>query len=91
MFIKKIQKKLNIIYKKIEFSHKSAKIKNAPINSGTCATIYLIADRGYAYKISGRCMSFRSRGKISSFLLRNISYGIEQRIFISNPLLDIYR
>lgn len=55
-----------------------------------CLTIYLIANREYTYKISGRCTSFRSRGKISNFVVRNFSYGVEQRIFVNNPRLDIY-
>jgi hypothetical protein len=53
-------------------------------------TIYLVANQEYTYKMSGRCMSFRSRGKIANLLIRNYSYGVEQRIFINNPRLGIY-
>lgn len=60
------------------------------LQSKRCLTFYLIANREYTYKIAGRCTSFRSRGKISSFVVRNSSYGVEQRIFINNPRLDIY-
>lgn len=67
----------------------SAKIVKK-LQSKRCLTIYLVASREYTYKISGRCMSFRSRGKISNFVVRNFSYGVEQRIFINNPRLDIY-
>ena len=60
------------------------------LRSKKCLTVYLIANREYTYKISGRCTSFRSRGKISNLVIRNFSYGVEQRIFINNPRLDIY-
>lgn len=39
----------------------------------------------YVYNTEGRCISYRSRGKIASVLLRNIKYGTEQRIFVCNP------
>jgi len=41
----------------------------------------------YVYNAEGRCMSYRSRGKITSVLVRNSKYGVEQRIFIYNPRL----
>lgn len=43
----------------------------------------------YVYNTEGRCMSYRSRGKITSVLIRNAKYGVEQRIFIYNPRLII--
>ncbi len=39
----------------------------------------------YVFSMEGRCMSFRSRGKMSSVLIRNIKYGAEQRVFVFNP------
>lgn len=60
------------------------------LKSKRCLIIYLVASREYTYKMTGRCMSFRSQGKISSLLIRNFSYGVEQRIFINNPRLGIY-
>jgi ribosomal protein L19 len=39
----------------------------------------------YIYSSVGRCLSARSRGKMASLHIRNISYGVEQRLFVSNP------
>lgn len=39
----------------------------------------------YVYNTEGRCMSYRSKGKMTSVLVRNIKYGTEQRIFVCNP------
>lgn len=69
------------------FSHKD---HESVLKSKRCIQIYIFADREYSYKFSGRCISFRSRGKISSLVLRNFSYGIEQRFFTNNPRLVAY-
>jgi hypothetical protein len=39
----------------------------------------------YIYSSVGRCLSVRSRGKMTSFHIRNIRYGVEQRLFVANP------
>jgi hypothetical protein len=44
----------------------------------------------YEYHLHGRCVSYRSKGKISSIVVRNINYGVEQRIFVNMPRLLIY-
>jgi ribosomal protein L19 len=41
----------------------------------------------YIYTTEGRCSSHRSRGKMSSILVRNKKYGVEQRFFLFNPRL----
>jgi ribosomal protein L19 len=41
----------------------------------------------YVYTTEGRCSSHRSRGKMSSILVRNTKYGVEQRFFLFNPRL----
>jgi len=43
----------------------------------------------YIYSSWGRCLSVRSRGKMTSLQIRNIRYGVEQRLFISNPRIII--
>jgi hypothetical protein len=43
----------------------------------------------YVYMTEGRCSSHRSRGKMSSILVRNTKYGVEQRFFLFNPRLLI--
>jgi hypothetical protein len=43
----------------------------------------------YVYTTEGRCSSHRSRGKISSILVRNTKYGVEQRFFLFNPRLIV--
>jgi hypothetical protein len=39
----------------------------------------------YIYSSVGRCLSVRSRGKMTSLHVRNIRYGVEQRLFVANP------
>ena len=87
-----VKKKQNFI-EKIQFLSKGANGKKdfyGKFRSKKCLTIYLVADREYTYKMSGRCTSFRSRGNISNFVIRNFSYGVEQRIFTHNPRLNVY-
>jgi ribosomal protein L19 len=43
----------------------------------------------YIITFEGRCMSYRSRGKIASLRLRNSKYGVEQRVFVHNPRLSL--
>jgi len=88
----RIKKKKNSFANKLHaFKENSPRVKfvREKLQSKKCVTIYLIADREYTYKISGRCTSFRSRRNMSSFVIRNFSYGVEQRVFINNPRLDI--
>ena len=56
-----------------------------------CVTVAFIQKMEHAQRFSGRCISYRSRGKTSSILLRNKSYGVEIRLFINNPRLLIYK
>jgi hypothetical protein len=48
-----------------------------------------ITELEYGYNVVGRCMSYRSRGKITSFVVRDINFGMEHRFFTSNPRLII--
>lgn len=43
----------------------------------------------YVHSSEGRCMSQRSRGKMSSLLIRNCKYGVETRIFLFNPRVTL--
>lgn len=91
--IKRAKKKYNSITKKEQPSVKNRLKPESNIEklrAKKCLIVYLIADREYTYRISGRCTSFRSRRNISSFVIRNSSYGVEQRVFVNNPRLDIY-
>jgi hypothetical protein len=47
-------------------------------------------EREYRYTTRGRCISYRSKGKISSIVVRNVAYGTEQRVFINIPRLLVY-
>jgi len=44
---------------------------------------------GYNQNVTGRCISVRSRGKISSIVIRNKQYGIYIRFILNNPKLVI--
>lgn len=39
---------------------------------------------------SGRCISYRYRKNLSSFVIRNKVYGVEIRLFVNNPRLLVY-
>lgn len=58
-------------------------------NKQGCVQISLVGPKEHNINFSGRCISIRSKGKISSIVIRNHSYGVEQRIFCFNPRLFI--
>jgi ribosomal protein L19 len=62
---------------------KSAKYK--------CIRVAFMQKLEYAQIFSGRCISYRSRSKISSVVIRNKKYGVEIRFIINNPRLVILK
>lgn len=56
-----------------------------------CIAIAFMQRLEYAQSLSGRSTSFRSRGKMSSVVVRNKKYGIEARFILYNPRLVILR
>ena len=42
-------------------------------------------DLEYVHSIEGRCLSYRSKGKISSIKFRNTKYGTEHIVLVANP------
>jgi hypothetical protein len=42
-------------------------------------------DLEYVHSMEGRCLSYRSKGKMSSVRVRNVKYGTESLIFLGNP------
>jgi ribosomal protein L19 len=56
---------------------------------GQCLQFTKYEDLEYVYSTLGRCLSHRSRGKISSIKIRNISFGVEYTLFIHNPRLVV--
>ncbi len=56
-----------------------------------CITVAYVQKMEHAQRFTGRCISYRSRGKLTSILLRNKSYGVEIRLFVNNPRLLIYK
>lgn len=60
------------------------------LKSKKCAEIRVMNETEYISSLSGRCISIRSRGKISSILMRNLFYGVEQRLFLNNPRIFLF-
>lgn len=56
-----------------------------------CISIAFMQKLEYAQSISGRCVNVRSKGKVSSILIRNKKYGVESRFLVYNPRLIILR
>lgn len=54
---------------------------------GNPVVIYTILDTNYYYSFSGPIRNIRSRGYMSSILLRSRRFGAEQRFFLSSPQL----
>lgn len=48
-----------------------------------------VEELAYLHKFAGRCMSIRSRGKITSIKVRNSRFGTEHRLFLYNPGLTL--
>lgn len=78
------------LYAKLTFGD-SLPLKRSifPALKGKTIKVAKFEELEYVYNTEGRCMSYRSRGKITSVLIRNAKYGVEQRIFIYNPRLII--
>lgn len=55
-----------------------------------CIRVSIFDALEYNHMYEGRCISVRSRGKITSILVRNKKYGVEQRIFVNNPRVLLY-
>jgi hypothetical protein len=69
---------------KNSFSESSnARLKSSVKNK--CITVAFMQKLEYAQSVSGRCVSFRSKSKITSLVIRNKKYGIEIRFMVNNP------
>ena len=69
--------------------NKLAYIGSKKLLKNKCISVAFVQKLEYAQSMSGRCVSFRSRGKISSIVLRNKKYGVESRFILNNPRLVI--
>lgn len=56
-----------------------------------CISVAFMQKLEYAQSMSGRCVNVRSRGKLSSILLRNKKYGVTCRFLLNNPRLVILK
>ena len=56
-----------------------------------CVRVAFMQKLEYAQVFSGRCISYRSRDKMTSVVLRNKKYGIEARFMLNNPRLIILK
>jgi hypothetical protein len=54
-----------------------------------CIQVGFIQRLEYMQSFTGRCISYRSKKKISSVTLRNKKYGVEARFILGNPRLVI--
>lgn len=85
----KIEKQLFSFFKKPEFLTKNNMSLVLGMKGGAIR-FTKFEELEYIYANEGRCMSIRSRGKLSSIVVRNKKYGSEQRVFLDNPRLVLF-
>jgi hypothetical protein len=56
-----------------------------------CISVAFMQKLEYAQSMSGRCVNVRSKGRVSSILLRNKKYGVVSRFLVNNPRLVILK